>query len=138
MERSGFDKNVLYIGDGVTVDGTINSNGLIEVLGVASGDITAKEIKIAPGGRIDGTVKADRLDVSGSVSSSINVTDKLTIRSTGRVEGDVVYGSIQIDAGASIRGTIREQGKSLTDKGGVVEKKVVPDTTVSKGKEGSN
>lgn len=116
MERSGLGKHALYVGEGVTVDGSISSDGIIEVLGMVTGEITANEVRIASGGRVDGTIKAKTLDVSGEVGSVVDVIEKLTVRASGRVVGDVIYGSIQIDAGASIMGTIRQQGKEVNHK----------------------
>jgi cytoskeletal protein CcmA (bactofilin family) len=36
---------------------------------------------------------------------------QLLVRSTGRIDGDVTYGSIQIESGAAIFGTINQQSK---------------------------
>jgi cytoskeletal protein CcmA (bactofilin family) len=112
MDQTGIDKDSLYIGDGVTIEGKVRSHGRIEIHGLVSGDVTANEVKIAAGGRVEGAIKASRLDITGFAGSLVNVSELLVVRAHGHIEGDVTYGSIQIDAGASIFGTIRQREKT--------------------------
>jgi cytoskeletal protein CcmA (bactofilin family) len=116
MDKPGFNKHALFVGEGVNIEGKIDTDGHIEVHGLVSGDVTAGEVLIAASGRIDGTIKASRLEISGFAGSSIDVTERLLVRATGRVDGDVIYGSVQIEAGASIFGTIRQQNKLKPDR----------------------
>lgn len=108
MAQNGYAKNELYIGEGVSIEGKIETSGRIQIHGEIKGDITASEIRIGPQGVVVGFIKADRLDISGSASNHIEVRETLVVRKTGCVEGDVSYGRIQIDAGASIFGDVRQ------------------------------
>lgn len=108
MAHDGYDKNELYIGEGVSIEGKIETGGRIQIHGHLKGEIKASEVKIGPQGIVIGFIKADRLDISGSASNHIDVRETLVVRKTGCVEGDVSYGSIQIDAGASIFGDVRQ------------------------------
>jgi len=111
MDRPGIDKHSLFVGEGVSIEGRIDTSGRIEVHGLVTGDVSASEVQIGTGGRIEGAIRASRLDISGFAGNSISATDRLLVRGTARLEGDVSYGSIQIDAGASIVGTIRQQDR---------------------------
>ncbi|MDP2128445.1 MAG: polymer-forming cytoskeletal protein [Pseudohongiella sp.] len=56
MEQTGIEKNSIYIGYGVTIEGKVRSHGRIEIHGLVSGDVTANEVKIASGGRVEVTL----------------------------------------------------------------------------------
>jgi cytoskeletal protein CcmA (bactofilin family) len=115
MDRPDIDKHSLFVGEGVTIEGRIDTGGRIEVHGLVTGDVSASEVQIGAGGRVEGAIRASRLDISGFAGNSISATDRLLVRGTARLEGDVSYGSIQIDAGASIVGTIREQARVIPE-----------------------
>jgi cytoskeletal protein CcmA (bactofilin family) len=115
MNNPGIDKHALFVGEGVNIEGKIDTDGHIEVHGLVTGDVTAGEVLIAASGKIDGTIKASRLEISGIAGSTINVTERLLVRATGRIDGDVTYGSIQIEGGATIFGTIRQEDGKNSD-----------------------
>lgn len=108
MNNQTEDKKSLFVGEGVTLEGKINTSGAVEVHGVVIGDVVAHSVQIGPGGRVEGSVSSSTLDISGSVSSSINVEDKLVLRASGIVEGDITYGTMQVDAGATVFGSLRQ------------------------------
>lgn len=115
MDNPGFNEHALFVGKGVNIEGKIDTNGRIEVHGFVTGDVTAGEVLIAASGRIDGAIKATRLQISGIAGNSIVVTERLVIRATGRVDGDVIYDSVEIEAGATIFGTIRQHNKPKSE-----------------------
>jgi cytoskeletal protein CcmA (bactofilin family) len=111
MNKLEIELKGLFVGEGVTIEGKVETSGRIEVYGLISGDVTAGDLLIQPGGKIEGTISTSSLDVSGIAGSSVNVVEQLLVRSTGRIDGDVTYGSIQIESGAAIFGTINQQSK---------------------------
>ena len=88
------------IGEGVTVEGRLVSNGHIAVAGSVIGDMTADVIEILSGGRVEGSVRARHMVVGGSFAGSI-VTTTLSIGPNAELTGDVV--SLGIDAHATAR-----------------------------------
>ena len=88
------------IGEGVTVEGRLVSNGHIAVAGSVIGDMTADVIEILSGGRVEGSVRARHMVVGGSFAGSI-VTTTLSIGPDAELTGDVV--SLGIDAHATAR-----------------------------------
>lgn len=99
----------LFIGPGVSIEGKIATPGEVEIHGTVKGEIVANHIQIGEEGIVEGGLRATNVQINGFASRAIDVADTLTIGKTGRVEGDVIYGSIQIDAGATIFGNIRQR-----------------------------
>jgi cytoskeletal protein CcmA (bactofilin family) len=106
MNSPPFDKQSMYVGEGVRVQGRIETDGQVEIHGLVTGDVIATDVRVGPTGRVDGSIQATRLDISGVAGNVVNVSDRLLVQSTGRLKGEVRYGSMQIDAGASIFGTV--------------------------------
>ena len=74
-----------------TVDGTIHSEG---------------EVTIAPTGHVKGSINAKHLIVTGLVEGVFKIVECLEIHGTGRVEGEVEVGSLVVDEGGTLQGTI--------------------------------
>lgn len=108
MKTRTYDKQGLYVGDGVTIRGEVHTEGTVVIHGCILGDIRAKEVHIAASGCVEGTIRANHLDISGKAGNSVTIYDRLNIRATGWINGNVCYGSIQIDSGAKITGKLRQ------------------------------
>jgi len=98
-------KNLLVIGSGFKLLGSIVGDGLCIVDGVVDGALEAGDIKINPSAHILGGVKSTRLDISGLVEGAV-VGANVIIRSTGIVRGDISYSTIAIESGAVINGSL--------------------------------
>ena len=118
------EKNVAYIGEGVSLKGEISVPDVIVVDGGVEGDVTARAIHVGPEGSVKGNIVSTDADIHGTITEKVEVKQLLTVRSTGRIEGSVTYGEVQIERGAVIAGTF-----SSTDFRS--EKRVKPDQSVS-------
>jgi len=118
------EKNVAYIGEGVSLKGEISVPDVIVVDGGVEGDVTARAIHVGAEGSVKGNIVSTDADIHGTISEKIEVKQLLTVRSTGRIEGSVTYGEVQIERGAVIAGTF-----SSTDFRS--EKRVRPEQSVS-------
>lgn len=129
MEESKANNNkALFVGEGVTLEGKIIAQGAVEVHGLIKGELHADSALIGVSGRVEGVITTNSLEISGCASSNISVSDKLVIRGGGVVEGDISYGTLQIDAGASIFGNLR---KAAQTEGGLLRTAPVLVDTVS-------
>ena len=100
------------IGEAVTIDGTINSAGGIDVAGLIKGPVTSKDIIVRGSGSIIGTVEADTVEVQGHVDGKI-VASNIIIRGTGKVKGDLLFAeNLLTENGADIDGYIKKTGNS--------------------------
>ncbi len=96
------------IGVSSSMEGNINSNGIIRIDGKFHGDITTKtDIIVGEQGYIKGNIKANNASISGKVEGNIKCNGLLEIMTTGRVFGDIEVASISINEGAMFKGSSR-------------------------------
>ncbi len=99
------------IGAGTRVDGDVRVTGGMHVEGRVHGNVVAEAggaavLEIAQGGVVEGNVDVPRVVVHGEVRGDIRASDKVELGATAKVSGSVVYGVIEMAAGAEIRGRL--------------------------------
>jgi len=115
------------ISETVSIEGTINSSGAIDIAGLVKGPVISKEIVIRETGSITGSIEGDRVEVHGHMDGKIS-GDEIIIGSTGTVKGDVEFGNnLRTENGADIDGYIKKTQGSKS--------KLKPDFLFSKTKE---
>jgi len=115
------------ISETVSIEGTINSSGAIDVAGLVKGPVISKEIVIRETGSITGSIEGDRVEVHGHMDGKIS-GDDVIIGSTGTVKGDIEFGNnLRTENGADIDGYIKKTHGSKS--------KLKPDFLFSKSKE---
>ena len=115
------------ISETVSIDGTINSSGAIDVAGLVKGPVYSKEIIVRETGSITGSIEADHIEVHGHMDGKISGND-IVIGSTGTVKGDIEFSNnLKTENGADIDGYIKKTHGSKS--------KLAPDFLFSKSKE---
>lgn len=100
------------IGPGTRVDGDLRVTGGVHVEGRVHGNVSAAEgagaalIEIAEAGVVEGNVDLPRVVVHGEVRGDIRARDRIQLGPKARVAGSVVYGVIEMAAGAVIQGRL--------------------------------
>tara|TARA_B100001063_G_C16474815_1_gene409594 strand:- start:165 stop:632 length:468 start_codon:yes stop_codon:yes gene_type:complete len=106
------------ISETVSVEGTINSSGAIDVAGLIKGPVYSKEIIVRETGSITGSIEADHVEIHGHMDGKIS-GDDVIIGGTGTVKGDIEFGNnLKTENGADIDGYIKKTNSSkskLTD-----------------------
>jgi len=105
MEESN-PKGNLFVGAGVTAQGTMTAPGLIVVDGAVDGVLNANAIDISRNGIVQGKTTATNIRVAGRLMNTSTAHQSLLIESTGEVTGDITYGDLEIQKGGTIAGTI--------------------------------
>ena len=106
------DSERSLISETVSIEGTINSSGAIDVAGLIKGPVISKEIVIRETGSVTGTIESDRVEVYGHMDGKIS-GDDIVIGSTGTVKGDIEFGNnLKTENGADIDGYIKKTNKS--------------------------
>ena len=96
------------ISETVSVEGTINSSGAIDIAGLVKGPVISKEIVIRETGSITGSIEGDRVEIHGHMDGKISGQDVI-IGSTGTVKGDIEFGNnLRTENGADIDGYIKK------------------------------
>mgnify|MGYP001445500146 CR=1 FL=1 len=121
------DSERSLISETVSIEGTINSSGAIDISGLVKGPVISKEVIVRETGSITGTIEADRVEVHGHMDGKISGED-VVIGSTGTVKGDIEFGNnLRTENGADIDGYIKKTQGSKS--------KLAPDFLFSKSKE---
>ena len=121
------DSERSLISETVSIEGTINSSGAIDVAGLIKGPVYSKEIIIRETGSITGTIEGDHVEIHGHLDGKVSGQD-VVIGSTGTVKGDIEFGNnLKTENGADIDGYIKKTHGSKS--------KLAPDFLFSKSKE---
>ena len=106
------DSERSLISETVSIEGTINSSGAIDVAGLIKGPVFSKEIIVRETGSITGTIEADHVEIHGHLDGKISGQD-VVIGATGTVKGDIEFGNnLKTENGADIDGYIKKTNKS--------------------------
>lgn len=112
------DSERSLISETMSIEGTINSSGAIDVAGLVKGPVYAKEIIVRETGSITGSIEADHAEIHGHMDGKIS-GDDIIIGSSGTVKGDIEFGNnLKTENGADIDGYIKKTNSSkskLTD-----------------------
>ncbi|MBG0808793.1 polymer-forming cytoskeletal protein [Methylosinus sp. H3A] len=99
------EKNVVYIGEGVSLTGSVKAQDTIVVDGAVDGEISCSQLIVGPSGVVNGAISVSDADIYGRIGTDITIKQLLIVRSTGRVEGKWIYGEIEVEKGGVLFGT---------------------------------
>ena len=100
------------ISETVSIEGTINSSGAIDVAGLVKGPVYSKELVIRDTGSITGTIEADEVEIHGHLDGKVSAQN-IVVGSTGTVKGDIEFGNnLRTENGADIDGYIKKTNSS--------------------------
>lgn len=97
--------DVTIIGNGVVIEGKINSNGNVRVDGKVNGDVIALgNITVGETGEIAGQVKGEVVNLGGIVIGTVSAKEKLVLEAKSHLKGDLNTKILVIEAGAIFEG----------------------------------
>ena len=106
------DSERSLISETVSIEGTINSSGAIDVAGLVKGPVFSKEIIIRETGSITGSIEGDHIEIHGHLDGKVSGQD-VVIGTTGTVKGDIEFGNnLKTENGADIDGYIKKSNNS--------------------------
>ena len=102
------DSERSLISETVSIEGTINSSGAIDVAGLIKGPVYSKELIVRDTGSITGTIEADDVEIHGHLDGKVSA-DNVVIGSSGVVKGDIEFSNnLRTENGADIEGYIKK------------------------------
>ena len=105
-ERTDSERSL--ISETVSIDGTVNSSGAIDIAGLIKGPVFSKEVVVKETGSISGEVEADKVEIHGHLDGKISA-ENVVIGSTGVVKGDIAFSNnLRTEDGADIEGYIKK------------------------------
>ena len=106
------DSERSLISETVSIEGTINSSGAIDVAGLVKGPVISKELIVRDTGSITGTIEADDVEIHGHLDGKVSAQN-IVIGATGTVKGDIEFGvNLRTENGADIDGYIKKTSGS--------------------------
>ncbi len=106
------DSERSLISETVSIEGTINSSGAIDVAGLVKGPVYSKEIIIRETGSITGQIEGDRVEIHGHLDGKV-IGQDIVIGGTGTIKGDIEFANnLKTENGADIDGYIKKTNKS--------------------------
>ena len=106
------DSERSLISETVSIEGTINSSGAIDIAGLVKGPVISREIIVRETGSITGSIEGDHVEIHGHMDGKIS-GDDIVIGSTGTVKGDIEFANnLKTENGADIDGYIKKSNIS--------------------------
>jgi len=96
------------ISDDLTIEGSVKSDGVVQLQGVLIGDMACRSLIVVKGGSIIGNVWADEVIINGHVKGAIYGRNVL-FQAGAVVEGDVCHEGISIESGAQYDGYLKRK-----------------------------
>ena len=98
------------------INGSVTSEGSLQIDGIVDGDVSATDITIGASGQITGEVKAEVVKVKGKIRGSIRAR-KVELETGAHVKGDIVHSSLQIQPNAVFEGQVKHADDPLRETG---------------------
>ena len=106
------DSERSLISETVSIEGTINSSGAIDVAGLVKGPVYSTELIIRDTGSITGHIEADDVEIHGHLDGKVSAQN-IVIGATGTIKGDIEFGNnLRTENGADIDGYIKKTNSS--------------------------
>ena len=98
----------------LTVTGTLNSTGDLQIDGIVEGDVRSLGLVIGERAEIHGEILAEEVTVRGKVVGRIRAR-KVQLSATSHVEGDILHEAFTVEAGAFFEGNCRHSDNPLDE-----------------------
>jgi len=102
------ENNILFVGEGVTFNGSIYAPGLASIHGSITGEIKVHDLQIGLNGNVAGFIEAKTIDVHGVLSEKIICHEHILIHTHGNVNGQLNYADIEIEKGGQFQGNMTQ------------------------------
>jgi cytoskeletal protein CcmA (bactofilin family) len=98
------------VGEGTTVDGVINFEGGLHVVGVINGGAVSDDddslLIISENALIKGDIKVNHLIVNGQIDGNVYASGKVELFDKAHINGDVYYSLLELPVGAEVNGKL--------------------------------
>jgi cytoskeletal protein CcmA (bactofilin family) len=111
-------KELSIIDKGLTIDGTVSTNGRLIIKGLVKGTLVGKDVVIAEEGAVYADAQVDSVTIGGLFEGHIRASKELTILSTGNCKGEIVCNDFSVEAGGILNAhvTCVADGESVLQK----------------------
>lgn len=93
------------ITQGITIKGTVEGEGVVQVEGVVEGEFRmVGAVIVADTGLVRGPISADVVRVAGKVEGNVTAREHMRLEQTGTLIGDVATASLVVEDGGCLNG----------------------------------
>ena len=93
------------IGASTTVEGTLRSNGNVNISGTVNGNVEVEgRTMVMAGGEVDGEVVSTSAEIAGTVRGHVVVRERLVLKASAVIDGDIRTGKLVVEDGATFNG----------------------------------
>ncbi|HYE49762.1 MAG TPA: polymer-forming cytoskeletal protein [Azospirillaceae bacterium] len=97
----------LIVGRDISLSGEIAACDVLVVEGTVEAKLRdGRNIEVADTGLFKGSVEIDEADIGGRFEGDITVRGTLRVRATGRIQGNIRYGTLEVEQGGQLIGSI--------------------------------
>lgn len=97
----------LIVGRDISLSGEIAACDVLVVEGTVEAKLRdGRTIEIADTGLFKGSVEIDDADIGGRFEGDITVRGTLKVRATGKIQGNIRYGTLEVENGGQLSGSI--------------------------------
>ncbi len=112
-KRSGGKMPPSIFSNDLVIEGTLNSDGEIQIDGRMEGNINSGSLMVGEKAVINGEIRAKEVTIRGRVIGSIRAY-KVQLSSTSHVEGDILHNALAVESGAFFDGNCRHADDPLS------------------------
>ena len=94
------------INEGLTIDGTVSSDGKMIVKGIIKGTLLGDTVIIGEEGAVYAETQASHVTIGGKFQGNIKVSNELIILSTGNCGGVVECGEFVVEPGGVLNASV--------------------------------
>ncbi len=98
----------------MTIQGSINSTGDVQIDGRLEGDVHSAGLVIGDKAEIQGEIFSEEVSVRGKVLGRIRAR-RVLLAATAHVEGDILHEALVVESGAFFEGNCRHSDNPLGD-----------------------
>ena len=111
------------IGTSTVVEGTLRSNGNVNISGTVNGNVEVEgRTMVMPGGIVDGELSSTSAEIAGTVKGKMAIRERLVLKATAVIDGDIRTGKLVVEDGATFNGQCVMGQGATTDRSPVTGK----------------
>lgn len=111
--------SVNIVGDGTSIQGSLNTKGDIRIDGKVNGDVSSKaKVVIGETGEVEGNIYSHEAEISGKVIGNVEIVETLFLKASATLKGNIISNKLVIENGADFNGYCQtgvSQTKSIFD-----------------------
>jgi cytoskeletal protein CcmA (bactofilin family) len=99
-------KSLSIIDSGLKVEGTVNSDGKLVIVGTMDGILVGNNVVTARGSHVVARAEVEDMVIAGNFEGNITARKSLRILGTGNFSGNIVCKNLSLEAGGKLNGHV--------------------------------